>query len=146
MASIVPIPSAQCQTCPRKAAFTCGDCRAAGYCSRECQRVNWPVHKKDCAHSAIIAALAAKIVGNIVIYAAHNPASGVIVDVMEPVDRAADEGAHFVHLSSSGAAGIIMFRFTDLTRERSLKADAQTLTAGLKWPPPGNTWSILIDM
>lgn len=30
----------------------CGGCRLAFFCSKECQKENWPVHKLECRHNA----------------------------------------------------------------------------------------------
>jgi len=34
----------------------CSGCRCATYCSRECQKANWPVHREDCEHMTRIRA------------------------------------------------------------------------------------------
>ncbi|KAH8045776.1 hypothetical protein JL722_14050 [Aureococcus anophagefferens] len=47
-----------CAACGARAKFSCGSCKAARYCSRECQKDHWGLHKDDCAPAA--AALAAR--------------------------------------------------------------------------------------
>lgn len=42
-----------CVTCTEpKALKKCSKCRAVQYCDRECQRLHWFVHKKECARSS----------------------------------------------------------------------------------------------
>ena len=38
--------------CPRRPAFRCGRCRSVYYCSADCQRHMWPVHKRACSKAA----------------------------------------------------------------------------------------------
>ena len=40
-----------------KAAHTCGECKSANYCSRECQKGDWRAHKNVCAAFKRLAAL-----------------------------------------------------------------------------------------
>lgn len=45
--------SSPCVTCTEpKALKKCSKCRAVQYCDRECQRLHWFVHKKECARSS----------------------------------------------------------------------------------------------
>ncbi|KAI0634533.1 hypothetical protein C8Q77DRAFT_1073092 [Trametes polyzona] len=37
-----------CDVCGKSAPRRCGQCQSASYCSQECQRVDWPTHKKTC--------------------------------------------------------------------------------------------------
>nr|CAG4650154.1 EOG090X06BA [Sida crystallina] len=38
-----------CPTCGQeKAAMKCSQCKAVRYCDRECQKLHWPLHKKEC--------------------------------------------------------------------------------------------------
>ncbi|KAL9956834.1 hypothetical protein ACROYT_G038377 [Oculina patagonica] len=43
--------SATCENCKgrEKKMMVCGQCRQTYYCSRECQKKNWKVHKKSCS-------------------------------------------------------------------------------------------------
>lgn len=39
-----------CHTCgEEKATKKCSKCKAVQYCDRECQRLHWFIHKKNCA-------------------------------------------------------------------------------------------------
>lgn len=38
----------RCGSCGKMGGLTCGRCKRARYCSKECQRADWKVHKKDC--------------------------------------------------------------------------------------------------
>ena len=40
-----------CANCDQPAIQKCGRCRAARYCSQECQRQHWRVHKAACGQS-----------------------------------------------------------------------------------------------
>ena len=40
-----------CANCDQPAIQKCGRCRAARYCSQECQRQRWRVHKAACEQS-----------------------------------------------------------------------------------------------
>lgn len=45
--------STPCVTCSEpKAIKKCSKCRAVQYCDRECQRLHWFIHKKECARSS----------------------------------------------------------------------------------------------
>lgn len=42
-----------CITCSEpKAIKKCSKCKAVQYCDRECQRLHWFMHKKECARSS----------------------------------------------------------------------------------------------
>ncbi len=44
--------SSPCVTCSQpKAIKKCSKCKAVQYCDRECQRLHWFVHKKECDRS-----------------------------------------------------------------------------------------------
>jgi len=38
----------KCQQCGALAPFKCTNCKIVKYCSRKCQRVDWPTHKEKC--------------------------------------------------------------------------------------------------
>lgn len=38
----------RCRSCGKDGGLTCSRCKRARYCSKECQRADWKVHKKDC--------------------------------------------------------------------------------------------------
>lgn len=41
-----------CVTCAEPQAYKkCSKCKAVQYCDRECQRLHWFIHKKECARS-----------------------------------------------------------------------------------------------
>ena len=39
---------------PRSELFVCTGCMMAKYCSRECQKAFWPIHKKDCGNAEVM--------------------------------------------------------------------------------------------
>ena len=48
-----PTSLSQCNTCQIECgSFKCCRCRSAVYCSKECQRAAWPLHKKSCKQVA----------------------------------------------------------------------------------------------
>jgi len=40
--------STQCGSCSKPGNFRCSRCRVVSYCSKDCQRKAWPIHKNDC--------------------------------------------------------------------------------------------------
>ena len=38
----------QCGFCGAEANVKCGGCRVREYCSKECQKKRWPIHKTPC--------------------------------------------------------------------------------------------------
>ncbi|KAF8151754.1 hypothetical protein B0H34DRAFT_801437 [Crassisporium funariophilum] len=36
------------RACPKNGKLACGACKLVSYCSQECQKVHWRVHKRDC--------------------------------------------------------------------------------------------------
>ena len=44
----VVVSSNQCRVCGASEARRCAGCEQARYCSRECQQVDWPRHRKIC--------------------------------------------------------------------------------------------------
>jgi MYND finger len=38
----------QCSRCPATATSRCARCKSVAYCSRACQRADWPTHKEQC--------------------------------------------------------------------------------------------------
>jgi hypothetical protein len=47
----------RCASCPAYAARKCERCMRTRYCTRACQRLDWPVHKCECAPHTLDAAL-----------------------------------------------------------------------------------------
>jgi len=44
---------APCDTCTDPAAMKkCSACKMVSYCNEECQKMHWPVHKKECSEMA----------------------------------------------------------------------------------------------
>jgi hypothetical protein len=41
-----------CVVCKGPSSSGCKACNAMPYCSTECQKVDWPVHKEQCQHLA----------------------------------------------------------------------------------------------
>ena len=41
-------PTTRCYVCGKKSKFRCSKCKQVKYCSRECQRAHWAVHRKEC--------------------------------------------------------------------------------------------------
>ena len=41
-----------CAACGQRARFSCSRCHTARYCSRDCQKDHWPLHRGDCARAA----------------------------------------------------------------------------------------------
>jgi len=39
-----------CNICGSKETFLCGGCNQAHYCSKECQKKDWPIHRQTCAN------------------------------------------------------------------------------------------------
>ena len=37
-----------CESCGRQSSLYCSRCKIVRYCSRDCQRASWPIHKIDC--------------------------------------------------------------------------------------------------
>ncbi|KAG8285788.1 Ankyrin repeat and MYND domain-containing protein 2 [Homalodisca vitripennis] len=49
--------SVECATCGQEPAIKkCSKCRATQYCDRECQRLHWFVHKKECGRIPTVSA------------------------------------------------------------------------------------------
>ena len=46
---------AACEICQRRdvAMIRCGACECAQYCSAECQRIAWPIHRKYCTGTSV---------------------------------------------------------------------------------------------
>lgn len=40
-----------CANCGKKSTSRCGQCKKARYCSSECQKVHWKVHRSSCSAS-----------------------------------------------------------------------------------------------
>ena len=55
MATVVPLSSlmgqTRCDACRKPATSRCSACQFTGYCSRECQKLDWPRHKGLCGWS-----------------------------------------------------------------------------------------------
>ena len=41
---------ANCYQSPKKSFFKCTSCKLTRYCSKECQKADWKLHKKSKAH------------------------------------------------------------------------------------------------
>lgn len=41
-------PSSRCYECGKKSKLRCSKCKQVKYCSTECQRAHWAVHRKEC--------------------------------------------------------------------------------------------------
>ncbi len=54
LATVDDVLMPPCDGCGRQARHSrrCGGCRAARYCSRECQRAHWPLHRESCRRGA----------------------------------------------------------------------------------------------
>lgn len=55
--ALSPLHERVCQHCLEKSSTCCGRCHTIRYCGRECQRLDWGVHKAECAKMAAIATL-----------------------------------------------------------------------------------------
>lgn len=80
-----------CDACDRPGHYLCARCKLTSYCSKDCQKNNWPAHKAVCTSTppalfaaappdAGIRAIAREnlknIVGNVIIFVAHNVYGG----------------------------------------------------------------------
>jgi len=57
LALLAPVPAAAapCAACGQEAASRCGRCRQVYYCSKDCQKRDWPGHRQACALPATAA-------------------------------------------------------------------------------------------
>lgn len=44
----------KCAKCGKNACFMCTNCKTVHYCSRECQKGNWKIHKGNCCPFEVI--------------------------------------------------------------------------------------------
>jgi hypothetical protein len=42
-----------CASCGKQGDSTCGQCKVVRFCSKECQKAAWKVHKKACGHASV---------------------------------------------------------------------------------------------
>lgn len=47
-------PLQKCHKCGKVGKGTCGKCKIGSYCSTECQKSHWPIHKQLCKTGAVI--------------------------------------------------------------------------------------------
>jgi hypothetical protein len=41
-----------CKTCGMESEYECSRCKSVAYCSEECQKIDWPIHKSICKMNA----------------------------------------------------------------------------------------------
>lgn len=111
-----------CIQCGEEAKHRCSRCKQAGYCSVDCQKKNWPMHKAQCSETQEdrqkrLKSVYAKrikdandlIVGNISVIASHRFAKNgpglIVVEIGEDIDDFCVPGSiHIAHLQYVPAA------------------------------------------
>lgn len=79
-----------CLVCSKTASMKCSNCQlndSCYYCSRECQKSNWLVHKKVCKSDSnlktVFLNFTKKIVGNLAIICKSNNTNYLQIDIAE---------------------------------------------------------------
>ena len=155
-----------CRVCNRAGTETCGRCSKAKYCSKECQRGDWPKHKKTCIsadqarvmiHNAILDkanAIAQKFAGNIMIAHAwaYNGMHTITLTFMETAREFVDMRAGTLfyigrELTPDAPSNVINVKLIlrDYTATLSLPTRGDVAKIRTKFPePPTHDWVMVV--